>query len=179
MKYLVFMFFLVLMPLAAFAGEEGEVNPHMMWRIIDFVLFAGIIYYYAKKPIADYFRTRKETIKNTFEEAEKLKEEAEQLLKETEEKLSQLEDEMKKIMETFSSMAEKEKENILKEAEITIKRLKDSIEEEKVFILNKAKLELLKRMTKDAISNVKEKLSSINTEEHNKINKKFIRSITQ
>ena len=178
MKFLVLLLFLILTPIAAFASEDG-VEPHMIWRVIDFVLFAGIIYYYAKKPIADYFRTRKETIESTFKEAEKLKIEAEQLLKETEEKLSQLEDEMKKIIETFSSMADKEKESILKDAETTIKRLKDSIEEEKVFILNKAKLELLRRMTKDAIANVKDKLSSINTEEHSAINKKFIRGITQ
>ena len=179
MKIIVGFVLLVLMPLAAFASEEGAVDPHMTWRIIDFILFVAIIYYFAKKPIVNFFKGRKETIKNSFEESEKLKEEAEKLLKETEEKLNQLENEMKQIIETFSSMAEKERENILKEAEISIKRIRESIEEEKVFLLNKAKLELLKRITKEAIGNVKEKLSSIGLNEHKEINKKFIRSISQ
>jgi F-type H+-transporting ATPase subunit b len=179
MKFLVGLLFLVLTPLAAFAAEEGSVEPHMMWRIIDFIIFAGIIYYYTKKPIVNFFKSRKDSIKNAFEEAEQLKKEAEDLLKETEEKLSQLEDEMKKMFDTFTSMAEKEKENIIKETEDAIKRIRESIEEEKVFILNKAKLELLSRLTKEAINNVKDKLSSISADEHSRINKKFTRSIAQ
>ncbi len=179
MKFIIGLLFLVLAPLAAFASEEGSVEPHMMWRMIDFVIFAAVIYYYAKKPIADYFRNRKESIKNSFEDAEKLKAEAEKLLKETQEKLDSLDNEIKKILDTFSSMADKERTSILNEAESAIRRIRDSVEEEKVFILNRAKLELLKRLTKDAIGNVKEKLSNLNPEEHNNINKKFIRSISQ
>ncbi len=178
MKILVSLFLLVLTPCIAFGAESNSINPHMWWRIIDFIIFAGFIYYFLKKPIVNYFKTRKETIHNNLAEAERMKKEAERLLKETESKLSQLDSEIERIVQTFKSMAKNERENILKEAQAAIKRIEENIEDEKLSLLSRAKFELLKRMTAEAISNVKKKLSSLKHDEHANINKKFIRSIT-
>ncbi len=179
MKFLISLFVFILIPFAAKAAEEGGVAPHMTWRIIDFIFFAAIIYYFLKNPVVNYFKSRKEEIKNSFEEAEKLKAEAESLLKETEEKLAKLNEEIEKILNTFKSIAENERENILKEARSTVERIRENIEEEKVSLVNKAKLELLKNLTENAIDNLKKKLSELTPEKHLKINKKFIGSITE
>lgn len=178
MKILVSLFLLVILPTIAFGSESDSVEPHMLWRIIDFIIFAGFIYYFLKKPVVDYFKTRKETIHNSLAEAERMKKEAERLLKETESKLSQLDNEIEKIVQTFKSIAKNERDNILKETQAVIKRMEENIEDEKLSLLNRAKFELLKRITSQAISSVKKKLSSLKDSEHANINKKFIRSIT-
>ncbi|AEA33964.1 ATP synthase F0 subunit B [Hippea maritima] len=171
---------ILVLPTIVFAAEEGSsMEPHMLWRIIDFILFIAILYYFLKKPVADFFRGRKESIVGEFENAKRAKEEAEKLLRETEEKLKALEDEIRRIIETFESMAESEKQRILAELEQTIKRIRNSIEEEKASILSKAKMELLKSMSEETIANLKEKFSNLSKDEHAKINDKFIRSLQQ
>ncbi len=177
MRILVTLFLFVLLPCIAFGAEEGQMEAHMVWRIIDFVIFVGFLYYYMKKPIVNFFKSRRESIENSLKDAEKLKADAEKLKRETEEKVKNLDDEINNIMNTFLSMSKKEKENALKEAEMIIKRMRESIEEEKASLINKANSELLKRMVSEAIENATSKLSNLNAEEHQNINKKYIEFI--
>ncbi len=180
MRLLIGLFvFMVVPAIAMAAADEGGVPAHMTWRIIDFVIFAGIIYYFLRKPVANFFKERKESILNAFREAEELKAEAEKLLKETEEKLAKLDAEIEKILTTFRSMAESEKEGILKELEEAVNRIKESIEDQKRSLVSAAKLKLLKIISSRAIGAVRERLSNLSDEEHTKINKKFIGSIMQ
>ncbi len=177
-KY-IFGLVLAFMPTLAFAAEEGGVEPHMGWRVIDFVLFVAILYYFLRKPVAEFFKTRKESIKRELEEAEQLKEEAERLFEETKKKLERLEDEIKNLLETYESMAKNERNQILKEVEKAINRILASIEEEKASILSKAKMLLLKKMSKEAMENLRRRFENLTLEEHAKINDKFIRSLQQ
>ncbi len=176
---LVFTFILVFAPQLVFAAEEGGIKPNMGWRMFNFALFVIILWYLLRKPVSEYFKSRRESIINELEEAEALKEEAERLLKEAEKKINSLEEELKKIIETFESMAENEKQQIFRELEETLARIKASIEEEKNSILSRAKLELLRKMSKDAIENIKRKIAQLSENEHRKINEKFIRSLQQ
>jgi len=177
-KY-IFGLILTFMPTLAIAAEDGGVEPHMGWRVINFVLFVGILYYFLRKPIAEFFKARKESIKNELEEAEQLKEEAERLFEETKRKLEKLEDEIKSLLETYESMAKNERDQILKEVEKAINRILASIEEEKASILSKARMLLLRKMSKEAIENLKKRFENLTPEEHAKINDKFIRSLQQ
>ncbi len=171
-------FFLTLfIPLMAYASEEGGIAPHMGWRVINFIIFAGLLYYFLRKPFSEFFKNRKESIIKELEEAKKLQEEAEKLFEETKKKLMNLEKEIKNILETFESMAHNEKEQIIKEIENTIQRILKSVEEEKASILSRAKMLLLKKMSEEAIENLKNKFKNLTKEEHEKINEKFIRSL--
>ncbi len=176
LKYILSAIF-VLVPIASFAAESSGIDPRMGWRVINFIVFAGILYYFLRKPVANFFRTRKEDIKKELEEAERLRAEAERLLEETKEKLDKLEIEIKNILDTFDSMAKNEREQILKEVEIAIKRILKSAEEEKAFIISKSKMILLRRISKEAIDNLRRKFENLSIEEHKKINDKFIRSL--
>ncbi len=179
MKLLIGLVIFTFIPMIAYAAEGGDIAPHMIWRIIDFVIFVAILYYFLKNPIVTYFKTRKEEIKNSLKEAEKLKAEAELLLEETEKKLSKLDMEIEKIVNTFKSIAEHEKESIIKETQSIIERIRESTEEEKIALVNKAKFELLKIITKESIEMLRDKLSKLAIDKHIKINKKFIGSITR
>ena len=91
--------------------------------------------------------------------------------------MGKLEIEIKNILDTFDSMAKNEREQILKEVEIAIKRILKSAEEEKAFIISKARMMLLRRISKEAIDNLRKKFENLSIEEHKKINDKFIRSL--
>ncbi len=162
-----------------YAAEESGIDPHMTWRVINFVIFVGLLFYLLKKPVTNYFKSRRESIVEELEEAQRLKEEAEKLLEETQKKLKTLEDEIKNILETFESMAENERQQILKEVERAIERIRASIEEEKASLMSKAKLKLLTQMSKEAIENLRKRFEDLSDEEHAKINEKFIRSLQQ
>ncbi len=177
-KYIISVIF-VFIPVVSFAAESSGIEPRMGWRIINFVVFVGILYYFLRKPVAEFFRTRKETIKEELEEAERLQIEAEKLLEETKEKLDKLELEIKNILDTFDSMAKNEREQILKEVEVAIKRILKSVEEEKAFMISRARMVLLRKISKEAMDNLRRKFGHLSAEEHKKINDKFIRSLQQ
>ncbi len=172
-------FITIILPVVVYASSEGGVEPHMGWRVINFILFVGVLYYFLRKPAAEFFRSRKEGIKKELEEAKRLQEEAEKLFEETKKKLEALEDEIKNILDTFESMAENEKQQILKEVENVIKRITASIEEEKASILSKASMYLLKKISGEAIGTLKKRFERLSREEHAKINDKFIRSLQE
>ncbi len=178
LKYVISAVF-ILVPLVSFAAESSGVEPRMGWRVINFVVFVAILYYFFRKPFSKFFSTRKETIKKELEEAERLQAEAEKLLEETKKKLDKLELEVRNILDTFDSMAKNEREQILREIEIAIKRILKSVEEEKAFMISKAKMMLLNKMSKEAIDNLRKRFENLSIEEHKKINDKFIRSLQQ
>ncbi len=177
LKFTLSLLLTLIIPAIAVAAEEGGVEPHMGWRVINFIIFVGLLYYFLRKPISEFFKSRKESIIQEIEEAKRLQEEAEKLLEETKKKLLKLEEEVKNILETFESMAQNEREQILKEVENAIQRILKSVEEEKASILSKAKMLLLKKMSEEAIENLKSKFKNLTKEEHEKINEKFIRSL--
>jgi len=172
-KYVLALFTILLLPAVSFAAE-GEVEAHMLWRVIDFIIFAGILYYFLKKPIVSFFKNRQENIIKNRQEAEKSKREAERLLAEAESRLSKLDEEIESIIKAFSSMSEKEKKNILEDAQVAIERIRARVKEEEIMLLNKVKAQLLSAITKEALSSLSEKFSELDTKNHQKIHKKYI-----
>lgn len=172
-RYVWALFFVLFLPSVSFAAE-GEVEAHMLWRVIDFIIFAAILYYYLKNPIVSFFKNRLENIIKYKQDAEKSKEEAERLLAETERRLSKMNEEIESIIKTFSSMSEKEKEDILKDAQAAIERVRDRVKDDESMLLNKAKTHLLETITSKAISSLNEKFSKLDIKDHQKIHKKYI-----
>lgn len=58
MKLLLFVA-LMLFPIYAYGGEE-TLSAHMMWRVINFVIFVAFLYYVLKKPAGAFFKNRRE-----------------------------------------------------------------------------------------------------------------------
>jgi len=172
-KYILALFSVLLLPAVSFAAE-GEVEAHMLWRVIDFIIFAGILYYFLKKPTVSFFKNRQENIIKNRQEAEKSKIEAERLLAEAERRLSKLNEEIESIIKTFSSMSEKERKNILEDARAAMERIRVGAEEEEMMLLNKAKTHLLDTITSEALSSLSEKFSKLDVKDHQKIHKKYI-----
>lgn len=110
------------------AGHEGPSWLEFLWRVINFVLLVGILYWLLAKLVKDFFVKRKESIKQALEEAKKRKEEAEERYKEFSDKLALLEEKAEEIATELREEGEKEKERIISEAGETAKKIMEQAE---------------------------------------------------
>jgi F-type H+-transporting ATPase subunit b len=113
------------------AGEHGGVTPEkitdLLWRTINFAVFAGILGYllFKKFPVKDFFAKRSQEIAQTLSELEARKAAAALALKEAEERLAQVAAEREQIIQQFREEGELEKAKIIEKAEMVAARIKE------------------------------------------------------
>lgn len=111
----------------AFASEGHEPRwADFAWRVANFVLFCGILWFFTGKLIVKFFTTRKQTIQDTLNDLEKRREEAKNNLAEIEKRIANLEAERQAILEESKAQAERLKNGIVEDA----KRQADQIVEQ-------------------------------------------------
>ncbi len=100
------------------ASEGGASKwPDFWYRVLNFVLMAGILFFVARKPIREFFAKRTQTIATTLTELEAKKKEAEKTYQEYNQKLAQLDKETARILEEYRAQGEAEKAKIIAVAE--------------------------------------------------------------
>ena len=83
------------------AGEHAEEGGHeeqtlghmlagMIWPVVNFIIFLGVIYYFGNKPFSEYLANRHSTIRKDLVEAAELKSAATAQLSQIEQKLQAL-----------------------------------------------------------------------------------------
>ena len=100
-------------------ASEGEASkwPDFWYRLLNFVLMAGILVFIARKPIREFFAKRTQTIANTLTELEANKKEAEKTYQQYNQKLAELDKETARILEEYRAQGEAEKAKIIDAAE--------------------------------------------------------------
>lgn len=110
-----------------FVGTKDHVEPSLLWRapdepppflatIFNFVVLAGLIVHYGRKPLASALVKRKQDIMQGIEEAQRIREEAEQRLRQYEEKFGRLSEEAERLRTDLREQGERDKERIVREA---------------------------------------------------------------
>jgi len=100
------------------AAEGGASKwPDFWYRVLNFVLMAGILVFVARKPIREFFAKRTQTIANTLTELEAKKKEAEKTYQAYKQKLVELDKETTRILEEYRAQGEAEKAKIIAAAE--------------------------------------------------------------
>ncbi len=173
MKFIYSLLILAITPLVAFASESGSSGAHMLWRVIDFIIFAGLIVYFLKKPVVNYFKNRKKQIIQEIENAKKAQEEAQNALNQAQSLLSKLTSEVENIINTNKQMGEKEKEEYAKLTKELEEIFRKRLEQEKTMILNKAYKEFIEKVISKAITKAKQQFLSLSDKELRTINKRY------
>jgi F-type H+-transporting ATPase subunit b len=75
---------------AAESHSIGDMVLKMGWPVANFIIFIGVIYYFANKPLADYLASRSSAIRKDLVEAAELKSTATAQLATIEQKLQAL-----------------------------------------------------------------------------------------
>ncbi len=176
MKLLLFVV-LMLFPIYAYGGEK-TLHAHMIWRVINFVIFVAFLYYVLKKPAGAFFKNRREKIWKEMDDAEKSYQEAINAFKEAEKGLSQIEKEVKEIISLNRAIGIKEGENISEKAKEMIEIIKRSKSLEKEMIEKNARREIVTSIVEQAIEKAKKHLAgATDLSLHRKINAKSLAAL--
>lgn len=146
-------------------GGHGGIDPAKIqdftWRIVNFVVFAGILIYLLRKPAKAFFAKRSQEVAQTLEDLEAQKAAAEAAVREAEARLAAVADEREKIIQLYLSEGEREKAKILEKANMAAERIKEmakvTIEQETKKAAQNLKQEVVDQATKLAMDLIQKK----------------------
>lgn len=127
------------------SGDEADHGNAMMdtiWQGVNLAIVLGVIFYFGRKPVSDYFASRRGGIQTELDEAAKLLAMAEQRNSELQRRLVDLSSEVDGIQEAANRRAEEESERILAEARATAERIRSDAKAAVSQELHRAKLAL-------------------------------------
>lgn len=112
----------------ASGGEEKsqtEVLKEMAWQTANLALLLGVLVYFGRKPITEFFATRRSSIQNELSEASDLLTAAEQRNAELQRRLVDLSTEIDGIKKTAGQRATDEADRILADARASAERIRN------------------------------------------------------
>ena len=109
-------------------GEEGPNWFGFAWRLLNFLVLIGILYWLLASKIRDFLTGRREGIKTALSEAASAQEAAEKRFREYSEKLDKATEEIEQLGEMIRSQVLVEKERILEEARKAAEKMKKDTE---------------------------------------------------
>ena len=105
---------------------KGFFASGMHWRILNFFLFLGILFYYLRKPVVEFWKRRSEGIVSEMGEAKRLRQDAGKRVLELEARRNRLEKEMKGLIQSLREEGKLEGEKILEKTNLLANRLRES-----------------------------------------------------
>ena len=106
-----------------FLAEEGHEAagflgvPTLVWRLANLVAFLGLLWYFLKKPVAEFFGNRRTEVEKALAKAEDDRRRAESLAAELGKRLAQIDTELTNLKESARKDAEAEHAALLKQSE--------------------------------------------------------------
>jgi F-type H+-transporting ATPase subunit b len=114
---------------AAHGGGHGGISPEkiqdLIWRTVNFVVFAGILIKLVAKPAKKFFGQRSQDVATTLEEMEARQAAAEAAVKAAEARLAAVAKERQGVIQQFVAEGEMEKAKILDKANLVAARIKE------------------------------------------------------
>lgn len=112
----------------AYAEGHGEGGHHYDWtnlafRVVNFIIFIGIIWKVAGKKIVGFFSGRRQGIEQELNDLETRKADAEKQLAEVERRIADLETERQAILAEYAAQGEQIKGAIIAKAEHSAKQV--------------------------------------------------------
>lgn len=179
-------FFTLLFSSLAFANEHGEASHGLDEQTIKTIIFqainVGIIFvalaYYLKKPLADFFRTKKESFMMESQKAEVNKKSAEQEHMNLKVRLSKLESTADESASRARAEAADMKNSMIAEAKLLSEKIKSEAALAAKLEIEKAKTQLKEQMIKEAMELSRSQLSQkVSNEDHLRLQGEFLTNI--
>lgn len=106
-------------------GHEGPGLASLAWKLLNFLVMAGVIYWLAAKKVKEFFTRRREGIKSSLAEAVTAREEAEKKFREYAAKLDRATGEIDEITRMIQAQGIAEKERMIGEARKAAEKMKE------------------------------------------------------
>jgi len=110
-------------------GAAGEYLP-VIAKVVNLLLFAGVMFYFLRRPIAQAFRDRREGIRRDLMQAQEERNAALAKLAEVETRLARLDDEVGAIRAQAQRDAEEERARIERATEEEIRKVREQAQRE-------------------------------------------------
>lgn len=153
------------------AGEGHEPRwGDFAWRVVNLILFCGILWYFTGGLIKRFFRNRKQTIQDTLDELEVRRTDAKAKLAEVENRIANLEAERQAILDESAAQAERLRRNIVedarRQAEQIVEQARRAAENESRAALNNVRATVANEIVDAAAKALRGKLTE---SEHHKL----------
>ncbi len=174
----IFLMVLLVSPFV-FASETGDHPNELFWKTVNTIILLALLVWIIKKWGVQFFRNRRESIKNIVEEAQKAQQESLNALKEAEAKLADAENKFQESLKIAEETAKKEREVALKEAEEIAERIKQQAKEAVDVEIKRGEAELRKYAAKKALE-ISEKLikEKVNPEVEKEMIEKTLKALS-
>jgi len=106
-------------------GHEGPGWVSFAWKLLNFLVMAGIIYWLAAKKVKEFFTGRREGIKTSLAKAVTAREDAEKKFREYAAKLDRATGEIDELTRMIQAQGLTEKERIIEEARKAAEKMKE------------------------------------------------------
>ncbi|HXG59484.1 MAG TPA: ATP synthase F0 subunit B [Thermoanaerobaculia bacterium] len=107
------------LPLFAVSEGGGEAHgPHWFWKLLNTVLFFGVLWWALRKPVAKALAERAEAIRRAAEEARARRQKSEQIATEIEARLAKIDEEIAAIHQRAQQDGERQRRELIAAAEM-------------------------------------------------------------
>lgn len=106
------------------ATPGGDVFADLIYPALNLALLLGVLIYFGRKPVREFFRDRRAQIRADLETAAQLRTEAEDRCADLQRRLVNLDGEIESIRQLARERAESERTRILTDAEATAERIR-------------------------------------------------------
>ena len=113
----------LLTPALALASDGGFVFTIHGYYIINFVIFVGLIVYFARKPVQASLQARYDAVAREMEEAQAMKAEAEEKYAEYKARVERLDSEIQKVLGDVEQGTAAEVDHILADARTAVEKI--------------------------------------------------------
>jgi len=184
---LLFLLFCILPLTLAYAsgggGEGGHEGPSLVsftWKLLNFLIIAGMIYWLAAKKVKDFFTGRREGIKSSLAEAVTAREDAEKRFREYAAKLDRATGEIDEITRMIQTQGLAEKERIIEEARKAAAKMKEDARTRTEQEFNKASHQLRNEAVRLSAQMAEELLrKNIHVEDHEAMVQDYIEKMVR
>jgi F-type H+-transporting ATPase subunit b len=155
-KWFIFLL-LVLLPAVVFAEGEGaheasEIPISVLWQAINFTIYIGILFYYLRHPVRNFFKTRKEAYQQALVRSEQARLAAELKKREIQERLTKLENTSADAVAKAKAEAAQLISQIQQQGDELAHRLRDDAGRVAHLEVERAKIELRTEMLGQAVA---------------------------
>ena len=95
------------------------------WRILNFLIFIGLLFFFLRKPVRDFWESRSHQMRSDMDEAGRLKREAKEKHGFLEKRFSRIEEEFSKMVRSMEEESELEKKKMMEEASMLASHIKE------------------------------------------------------
>lgn len=143
------------------ATEEGGFGLNfniLESNLINLVIIWGVLYYFGSKFLGNTLSSRRATIEEAIQDAERRQREAAQALDEQNQKLAQAQSKAKEIVETAKQNASNVRDEILAQAKADVERMKAAADQDVSYQQERVMRELRQRIADLAIARAENEL---------------------